>query len=276
MPTIHPCLWFDGNAKEAAELYCSVIPNSSVVTDTPLVVLFHLNGKKIMGLNGGPQVKINPSISLSVRCSLTETDEIWNKLAEGGKVMMPLDKYPWNERYGWLQDKYGMTWQISVADTQGAFSITPCFLFTDEKFGQAESAINFYTSVFEHSSTDMLVHYPEGDANAGKVMFAAFNLNGYNMTIMDGPGEHHYTFNWGVSLVVECQHQQEIDYFWDKLTADGGQESNCGWLSDKFGVWWQIVPANFENLHADPEKAARVMKEVMKMKKLDMAVMMNA
>ena len=274
--TMHPCLWFDGNAKEAADLYCSVFPDSTITTDTSMVVMFEIGGKKIMGLNGGPQFKINPSISLSVRCSLEETDKIWNQLLEGGKVMMALDKYPWNERYGWLQDKFGMTWQISVADKEGDFSITPCMLFTNYKFGKAQEAINLYTSVFENSSVDMIVHYPDGDVNAGKVMYAAFKLNGYDMTIMDGPGEHNYTFNWAVSLVVECETQQEIDYFWEKLIEDGGEESRCGWLADKFGVSWQIIPSITGTLLSDPEKAPRVMQEVMKMKKLDMAIMMNA
>ena len=274
--TIYPCLWFDGNAKEAADLYCSVFPDSTITTDTSMVVMFEIGGKKIMGLNGGPQFKINPSISLSVRCSLEETDKIWNQLLEGGKVMMALDKYPWNERYGWLQDKFGMTWQISVADKEGDFSITPCMLFTNYKFGKAQEAINLYTSVFENSSVDMIVHYPDGDVNAGKVMYAAFKLNGYDMTIMDGPGEHNYTFNWAVSLVVECETQQEIDYFWEKLIEDGGEESRCGWLADKFGVSWQIIPSITGTLLSDPEKAPRVMQEVMKMKKLDMAIMMNA
>lgn len=274
--TMHPCLWFDGNAKDAADLYCSVFPNSKITTDTSMVVMFELNGKKIMGLNGGPQFKINPSISLSVRCSLEETDKIWNQLIEGGKTMMALDKYPWNERYGWLQDKFGMTWQISVADKQGDFSITPCMLFTGDNFGKAEKAINLYTSVFENSSIDTIVHYADGDTNAGKVMYAAFKLNGYDMTIMDGPGEHNFTFNWAVSLVVECETQQEIDYFWEKLIENGGQESRCGWLADKFGASWQIIPYNTGSLLSDPEKAPRVMQEVMKMTKLDMARMMNA
>lgn len=274
--TMHPCLWFDGNAKAAAALYCSVIPNSKITTDTPIVVGFELNGKKITGINGGPMFKINPSISLSVRCSLEETDIIWNRLIEGGKAMIEIGKYPWNERYGWLQDKFGMTWQISVADKEGDFIIRPCLLFTDEKFGKAETAINFYTSVFDNSSIDMLAHYPEGDANAGKVMYAEFNLNGYNLTVMDGPGEHYYTFNEAVSLMVECDTQQEIDYFWDKLIEDGGKESRCGWLSDKFGVSWQIVPKNLGSLMYNKEKSARVMDAIMKMNKLDIATLENA
>ena len=275
---IHPCLWFDGKAREAAELYCSVIKNSKITTDTGLVVIFDLNGKKIMGLNGGPMYKINPSISLFISCeTLDETNEIWNKLiADGGKALMPIDKYPWSERYGWLQDKYGMTWQITVAvNDEKGLKITPSMLFTGKVFGKAEEAVKFYSSVFDNSSTDVMIFYPEGDANAGKVMFSEFKIDNYPVIAMDGPGEHDYTFNEGVSFVVSCETQDEIDFYWNKLT-EGGQESMCGWLKDKFGVSWQIVPSMIGELMADQEKGKRVMQEVLKMKKLDIETLLKA
>lgn len=275
---IHPCLWFDGKAKEAAELYCSVIKNSKITTDTPMVVMFELNGKKIMGLNGGPMFKINPSISLFILAdTIDETNEIWNKLEKDSmKVLMPIDKYPWSERYGWLQDKFGMTWQIMVADSGDAgLKITPSMLFTGKQFGRAEEAVKFYSSVFNNSSTDVMLLYPEGDANAGKVMFSEFKLDKYPIIAMDGPGEHEYSFNEGVSFVVNCDTQEEIDHYWNKLT-EGGEESMCGWLRDKFGVSWQIVPAMIGKLMADPEKGKRVMQEILKMKKLDIKTLENA
>ncbi|MGH2552341.1 MAG: VOC family protein [Chitinophagaceae bacterium] len=274
---IFPCIWFDGNAKEAAVFYSSHIRNSAITFESPMVVLFELNGKKFMGLNGGPKFTINPSISLFILCeSINETNELWNKLMEGGKAMMPLDKYPWSERYGWVKDKFGLTWQVSVVYKEGdQQQITPSLLFTDKQFGRAEEAINFYTSVFKDSGVDPLIHYPEGDANAGKVMYSEFRINQYPLIAMDGPGEHAYTFNEAISLVVNCDSQQEIDYYWEKLTAGGGQESMCGWLKDKFGVSWQIVPSTIGELMSDPERAARVMPEILKMKKLDMEKLMR-
>ena len=276
--SIYPCLWFDGKAKEAASFYCSIIKNSKITTDTPMVVMFELGGKKFMGLNGGPMFTINPSISIFILCeSINETNEVWNKLIDGGKALMPIDKYPWSERYGWLQDKFGLTWQVSVVNKAGdKQQITPSMLFTDKQFGRAEEAIKFYTSVFDNSSIDPLIHYPDGDPNAGKVMFAEFKLNQYPVIAMDGPGDHKYTFNEGVSFVVNCETQKEIDYYWDKLTANGGEESMCGWLKDRFGVSWQIVPSFIGKLMSDKEKAPRVMEAVMKMKKLDIAKMLQA
>jgi predicted 3-demethylubiquinone-9 3-methyltransferase (glyoxalase superfamily) len=130
---IYPCLWFDGKAKEAAEFYCSVFKDSKIITDTPMVVQFELNGSQFMGLNGGP----------------------------------------------------------------------------------------------------------------------------------------HFQFNEAVSFVVNCEKQEEIDYYWEKLTSDGGKESMCGWLKDKYGLSWQIVPSNISKLMTDPERAQRVMPVLMQMKKLD-------
>lgn len=275
---IYPCVWFDGNAKEAAEFYCSVFHDAKITTDTPLVVNFEIFGKKIMGLNGGPHFKVNPSISFFVLCeSIEQTNEIWNKLIKEGKAMIALDKQPWSEYYGWLQDKFGVTWQIAINDKEtGKKSLTPSFLFVNEKFGKAEEAVQLYTSLFENSGVDLLLHYDKEDPNAGKVLYSEFNLNGYKLIAMDGPGNHTYTFNEGVSLVVPCSSQAEIDFFWNSLISDGGEESMCGWLKDKFGVSWQIIPENIGELINNPTKNGRAMQAMLKMKKLDIATLENA
>lgn len=274
---IHPCLWFDDQAKDAAEWYCSLFKNSSITTDTPMVLKFELEGTEFMALNGGPQFKINPSISVFVLCeSVEETNRLWEKLMEEGHALIPIGKYDWSERYGWLQDRFGLTWQISLnGDAPIQQKIRSCMLFTRERFGMAEKALNFYTSVFEHSSTDLLMHYPEGTEHAGKVLYSEFKLNRQNLIAMDGPGVHDYTFNEGVSFVVECESQKEIDYYWDKLT-EGGQESMCGWLKDQFGVSWQIVPAILGGLMSDPEKAPTVMHAFLKMRKFDIDTLLKA
>jgi predicted 3-demethylubiquinone-9 3-methyltransferase (glyoxalase superfamily) len=274
---LHPCLWFDDQAKAAAELYCSVFKNSRITTDTPMVVMFELNGKKIMGLNGGPMFKMNPSISLFATFeTATETNEVWEKLIIGGKALISIGKHPWSECYGWLQDGFGFTWQLSVVgNKEDKPKITPSFLFTGNRFGQAEEAIRFYSSVFDNSETNVLFHYPLGDANAGKVMYSEFTLNKYDLIAMDGPGVHEHTFNEAVSFVVNCETQKEIDYYWSKLT-DGGEESMCGWLKDKFGVSWQIIPSIIGKLMADPKKGQRVMQTILKMKKLDIESLVNA
>jgi predicted 3-demethylubiquinone-9 3-methyltransferase (glyoxalase superfamily) len=274
---IFPCLWFDGQAKEAAEFYCAAFRNSFIIADTPMVVNFELNGLKIMGLNGGPMFTINPSISLFVNCDTEEeANRIWNLLIEGGSATIPIDQYPWSKRYGWLTDRFGMTWQISwYGDERNTFRIVPAMLFTGYQFGKASEAIRHYSSIFDDSSTAMMVVYPEGDPNSGKAMYSEFILNQSLIIAMDGPGEHGYTFNEGVSFVVECETQEEIDFLWTNLT-EGGEESMCGWLKDKFGVSWQIVPAELAQIMTNSEKAPLAFKAFSSMRKLDIGAIKRA
>ena len=135
--------------------------------------------------------------------------------------------------------------------------------------------MHFYTGLFDNSSIDVLQYYPDQTPFAGKVLFSECKLNQYNLIAMDGPGNHAYTFNEAISFVVECQNQEEIDYYWNKLT-EGGEESMCGWLKDKFGISWQIIPANIGLLMSNSEKGGRVLQEILKMKKLNLEILMNA
>lgn len=276
--TIFPCLWFDNNAKQAAEFYCSLFPNAAITTDTPMVVLWQLEGLKIMGLNGGPVFKINPSISLMVTCTADDIDSLWNKLSDGGSVMMPLDKYPWSDRYGWLVDQFGMTWQLMQGElAAGMQKIIPCMLFTGKQFGKAGEALDLYTSLFPQSQRHSPVLYEEGEGQpVGYLKFGHFTLAGNLFAAMDGPGEHAFAFNEAVSFVAECSNQEEIDKYWNTLTANGGKESRCGWLVDPYGVSWQIIPNNIGSLMMDPARSSRVMEAVMKMNKIDMATLENA
>jgi len=276
---IYPCLWFDGKAKEAAEFYCSIFSNSKITTDSAMVVKWEIEGTTIMGLNGGPMFSINPSISLFVTCdSAEETERIWNRLIEGGSAMMALDKYPWSEKYGWVADKFGMTWQIMQGILPAGMSkIIPSFLFAGEQYGRAVEAITNWTSIFPNSKAHELMLYQEGEPQPpGNLKFGHFTLNNTLFAAMDGIGDHKFKFNEGVSLVVECETQEQIDNYWNKLTGDGGKESMCGWLADKFGVSWQIVPKTIGKIMMDPEKGPRAMQALMKMKKLDIATLENA
>ena len=268
--SIYPCLWFDGKAKSAADFYRSAFSNSKIISENPMVLIFEINGKKIMALNGGPEYKINPAISFFVHCiSVKEIDQLWKRLSDEGKTLMALNEYPWSKRYGWVQDKFGMTWQLMLNEESGAKqSLVPSFLFTAAQFGKAEEAIGFYSSLFENSKTEGMTHYPKEDANAGKVLFSEFYLNNYLLIAMDGPGVHEYSFDEGVSFVIECENQKEIDFYWDAFTKDG-KEGKCGWCKDKFGVSWQVIPAILGKLMSDPEKAPKVMYAFMQMKKFD-------
>lgn len=275
---LYPCLWYDGTAKEAAELYLAAFKNARITSDTPLVVTFELGGHKFMGLNGGSMFTPNPSISLYVVCeSASELEQAWTKLSEGGKVLMPLDKYPWSEQYGWVQDKFGVSWQLALGKLEEiGQKFTPTLMFTGKQAGKAEEAIHFYTSLFDNSSIVGILRYDAQDQDVeGTVKHAQFKLGQQVFMAMDSSFPHAFGFDEGISLVVSCDTQAEIDYFWDKL-SDGGQESQCGWLKDRYGVSWQVVPAMLGQLMSDPEKAPRVIQAFMKMTKLDIRQLVDA
>ncbi|HRF18205.1 MAG TPA: VOC family protein [Chitinophagaceae bacterium] len=277
---IHPCIWYNGNAKAAAEFYCSLFPESKITVDTPLVVNFELFGQKFMDLNGGPMFKPNPSVSFFlISESDEEIDEWWAKLSKGGLIMMPLNKYEWAERYGFLQDQFGLSWQImKTAYSNVNQHITPCFLFVGNNYGKAAAAVHFYTKIFPASSITGIKLYQEeeGERLAGKVKHSQFILDDLVFMAMDGFGPHEFAFNEGLSLVVECKDQATIDYYWHKLIEGGGEESMCGWLKDPFGISWQIIPANIDRLIMDTEKGQRAMQALLKMRKIDIAAMENA
>jgi predicted 3-demethylubiquinone-9 3-methyltransferase (glyoxalase superfamily) len=155
--------------------------------------------------------------------------------------------------------------------------ITP-FLWFDH---QAEEAAKFYTSVFENSKVGKILRYDEASAKAaggpvGSVLTIEFEIEGQKFTALNGGPE--FKFNEAISFVVNCDTQKEVDYFWEKLTADGGQESHCGWLKDKFGVSWQIVPTILiEMLQGkNSEKSERVMKAMLEMQKIDIKILKEA
>ena len=152
----------------------------------------------------------------------------------------------------------------------------PSLLFTGNQFGRAAEALGFYTGVFENSAVGRKNYFADDTPFAGKITYAEFNLNNYPLVAMDGPGEHDYTFSEGVSFVVNCKSQEEIDYYWNKFTADGGNESMCGWCKDKFGVSWQIVPSDIGQLLNNPVNGKSAMKAMFQMKKIDIATLQNA
>lgn len=276
--TIYPCLWFDGEAKAAADFYCTVFKESKITADTSIVVNFELFGQKFMALNGGPKYKVNPSISFFVVCGTEiETDDVWKSLSDGGTVMMALDKYPWSEKYGWVQDRFDVSWQISLGKMSDVGQkFTPLLMFAGEQHGRAEEAINFYTSVFDHSSVNGILKYKAGeDDKEGTVKHGQFRINNYVLMAMDSGFPHAFSFNEGISLVVTCDTQEEIDHYWNRFTEDG-EESRCGWLKDKFGISWQIVPAILGKLMSEPGKGERVVKAFLQMRKFDIEKLKQA
>lgn len=275
---IYPCLWFDGKAREAAEFYCTVFNNSAITADTQLVVTFKSAGQKFMCLNGGPEFTFNPSVSFYVLCETEdEIDKVWKSLLVGGSVLMPLDKYAWSTKYGWVQDRFGISWQLSLGKKKDVDQkFTPLLMFTGKQNGKAEQAIQFYTSVFAGSDIIGILRYTKDQNEVeGNVTHAQFRLGRQVFMAMDSSLQHQFSFNEAISFVVDCETQEEIDYYWNKLTEDG-EEIQCGWLKDKFGVSWQIVPTILDKLMSDPSKSERVINAFLQMKKFEIEKLVNA
>lgn len=279
---IFPCLWFDGDGNEAAKFYVETF-GGKITVDTPSVINFELFGQRLMILNAGPQFKKNASVSFMVFCdSEKEVEKYWSALSDGGNVLMDIGEYPWSRKYGWVEDKYGVTWQIMFTEKAIAQKIVPVLMFIHQNNGKAMDAMRFYTDLFPNSEIQSISKYGEkgGDAHeiAGNINFAQFSLNDYTFACMDNSYDHQFDFNEAVSIVVMTDDQEETDQLWNSLTSDGGRASMCGWLKDRFGLSWQIVPKKLIELMNDPDpfKGKKVMETMMTMQKIDIAQLEKA
>jgi len=290
MQKITTHLWFDKEAKEAAAFYTSFFENSKIKDTTTLhntpsgsvdMVTIELSGQDFTLLSAGPLFKFNPSVSFLVACQTKdEVDALWEKLSVGGAALMELGEYPFSEKYGWTQDKYGLSWQVMfMGERKIKQKITPTLMFVREVCGKAEEAINFYASIFNNAKVGDILRYGRGEEpdKEGTVKHAAFTLLGQEYAAMDSARGHNFTFNEAISLMVHCDTQEEIDYYWGKLTADPKAEQ-CGWLKDKYGLSWQIVPSVMDEMfkEKDEKKIARVTEAFLNMKKFDIDALKRA
>ena len=295
---ITPHLWFDKESQEAAEFYVSAFGGSSKITssttlhDTPsgdtAMVSFELSGQPFMAISAGPLFKFNPSVSFMVnfdpsrdKNARKNIDALWEKLSAGGAALMPLDAYPFSERYGWVEDKYGLSWQLILSNPEGEERpfIVPSLMFAGDVSGKAEQAANFYLSVFKDARQGTVARYGKGQEpdQEGTIMFSDFMLEGQWFAAMDSAREHGFGFNEAISFIVHCDTQEEIDYYWEKLSAVPEAEQ-CGWLKDQYGLSWQIVPTAMDEMMSkgSREQIDRVTQAFLPMKKLDIAQLEKA
>jgi predicted 3-demethylubiquinone-9 3-methyltransferase (glyoxalase superfamily) len=294
---IVPHLWFDKEAREAAAFYCSIFPDSRITASTTLhdtpsgdtdTVSFELWGYQFQAISAGPLFQFNPSVSFMVNFDPSQDndarrriDRVWNILMDGGQALMPLDEYSFSERYGWVQDRYGLSWQLIYTNPEGEERplIVPSLMFVGDNYGRAEEASDFYLSVFQDARRGAIARYPAGmePDQEGMIMFTDFQLEGQWFAAMDSALEHGFDFNEAISFMVHCENQEEIDSYWEKLSAVPEAEQ-CGWLKDRYGLSWQIVPAAMDKMmrDRDPERLERVTQAFLKMKKFDLAALQRA
>lgn len=294
MQKIIPNLWFDHTAAEAVRFYTEAFPDAAVI-DTKyypheglldfqeelagqeLMIEFTVAGYRLIAINAGPEFTPTPSLSLMVNFDPSRDpearehlDELWNALSDGGQALMPLQSYDFSPHYGWIQDRYGISWQLILTNPDGEPRpmIVPNLLFGDGVQNRAAEAAAYYLETFPGSRNGTDVRYQEqvGPAAPGSVMFSDIELFGQWFALMDSAVEQDFTFNNAVSLMVECDDQAEIDRYWAALSAVPEAEQ-CGWCTDKFGVSWQIIPVNMGELMATPN----AFPTMLAMRKIDIA-----
>ena len=295
MQKITPFLWFDSNAEKAIDFYVPIFRNSKKGNihryDEPsakasgrpkgsvMTASSQLAGQNFTAINGGPIFKFTPAVSFYVNCETeNEIDNLWANLSKDAvKIFWPLQKYNWSEKYGWLTDKFGISWQLML--TNSPQKISPFLSFFGKQYGKAEEAINYYISIFKNSGLQSIARYSkEEEKTEGAIKHAAFSINGQDFKAMESskdiPG-----FNEAISFVVNCENQNEVDYFWDNLSKGGDEKAQqCGWLKDKYGVSWQVVPKILFELMSDKDsaKSLRVTKAMLQMKKIDISILKHA
>lgn len=279
---IVPNIWCTRNAEEVGQFYADVLPDTTTEVESrypqtglldfqepfaglPLTVAVNVAGYRLTLVNAGDEFSPNPSISFflmfgadrfgSVEQAREALDRVWVGLQPGATVLMALDEYPFSDYYGWVQDRYGVSWQLGLADPvrdDGAFVI-PSLLFGGAAQNRAGEARAKYAEVFPEFEAGGAYPYGEaqGSATPEALMYSEFRIQGQTFGAMDSGVEQDFSFTCGVSLEVHCADQAEIDRIWDALSAVPEAEQ-CGWLADEFGVSWQIVPANMGELMERP------------------------
>lgn len=290
MPNIVTHLWFDHEAAEAARFYVGLFPDSRITSESKIggtpsgdvdLLSFELAGSGFQAISAGPVFKINPAVSFLVACeSREEVDRYWKALSPGGSELMPLGAYPFSEHYAWVMDRFGVSWQLmAMGALKSPQKITPTLMFTGGNVGRAEEAVRFYASLFESSSVGPIDRYGPGmePDDPQSVKHGSFSLSGRAFAAMDSAHPHGFTFNEAISFMVFCETQAEIDHYWEGLSAYPEAE-RCGWLKDRFGFSWQIVPTALGRIMGSGDEVSRerATKAFLAMKKFDIAALERA
>lgn len=269
---ISTCIWLDNSASEAASYYAQVLHNVQILSESPFITGIDIDGTSVTLMNGGPGGKPTPALSFYYLVETEEEfDNVYHQFSQDGKVYMPLGEYPWAKKFAWVEDKFGVSWQLALGKialvNQRA---TPFLTFTGENFGQGEKALNLYRSLFNDFHSDGVLKYDAnmGEMYAGKIQHTQFRINETMVMLSENPELHTWEFTEGCSFMLLCDTQEEIDFFWNRLSEEG-EEGRCGWLKDSFGVSWQIIPTILGSLMKDQSRIEAVSNAFIKMKKID-------
>lgn len=295
---ITPNIWYNGNAEQAGEFYARAFTGAgfraSTVVDArypseglpdfqqelagvALTVGVFIGDTRLTLINAGPEFSPNPSISFMLNFDPLEfggdatvtrekMDVLWAALSVGGTALMDIGEYPFSQHYGWVQDQYGVSWQLMLTNPDGEPRpfVIPALMFDGASQDKAAEASDLYVSLFSQvpggSAVGTRSPYgtPAGKAGPDGLAFGEFRVGDQWFMVADNGSGTDHPFSCGVSLQVDCADQQEIDHFWEALSAVPEAEQ-CGWLEDRYGVSWQIVPENMGELMSRPHAYEHMM-----------------
>lgn len=303
---IVPNIWSTRNAEEMGRFYAASLPDSSYEVEArypeeglldfqqefagqPLTVTVTVAGTRLTLINAGDEFRPTPAISFMLNfdplffggatpdgeaAASVRLDATWAALADGGVVRMELGEYPFGKRYGWVEDRFGVNWQLMLTDPSGDPRpfVVPALMFGGEAQDKAAEAAEFYVSLLSSSPGGAAIGNrfpygtPTGPAGAAALAFGEFRVGDQWFMASDFGADHAFAFSPGVSLEVQCEDQAEIDRLWDALSVVPEAEQ-CGWLVDRYGVSWQVVPVNMAELMSRPD----AFEHMLAMKKLVIA-----
>lgn len=261
---ITPFLWFPKNIHPILVYYKTIFPE--LISDplekyeeTPSGSIEFANIKiydrELLIMAADDTSKFNNSISMTIWCNnLERTKYIWEQLSSTGKVLMNADKYDWSEYYGWCNDKYGLSWQIMYyPDSENM--VIPSITMSGANCGKAAEFIENLKPIFKDISINHISKYGknENGDNPEHIAHCEFTVNNQKYIIMDSSNMHDQNFNESISFLILCKGQDEVDFYWDKIIANGGEASQCAWCKDKFGISWQVVPEELNQATGNPD-----------------------
>lgn len=278
MQKISTWLWFNNEAEKVADYYTKIFKNGKITNVSYvdpekkriLAVKFTLGEDEFGTLNNNNDyAKMTPANSLTVNCeTVEEINDLWEELTYGGNVLTPLDEYSFAELYGWCTDKFGVSWQLFLNEEPQR--VIPHLFFTDEKYKNAQKAIDFYLDTFDNANVELIEK-----GNDNELTWSYLSIDDFLITLDDLPGPHDYEFSDAMSYAIKCEDQEEIDKLWNRLTSNGGSEMPCFWAKDKFGVSWQLIPKDFANWVTGPN-GDKVTSAMLKMTKPIIADLLKA
>ena len=270
--SVHPCFWYAGNASQAFKTYAEAFSDAELTLDNGFLFELTFNGTKVAGMNGGARYKPNVSVSAFVELPTIEAvDAAFARLnTDTAEVKMPLGAYDWSERFAWITDEWGVSWQL-VYTPSAAASFSAAVMFFGDNAGRARAAMEHYKALLPDTRVLTQLDFPEdATQNPGGLMHAQLASGTSKMILCDSNPVEPATFTPGGSLMLPCTNQEEIDRYWSALTAQGGAAGRCGWCTDRFGVSWQVYPAELAGWLSNPRTAKQVGERLQQMDKIEM------